>query len=63
MFSIQILRPVLKPFIIWRNPEMAAIVNKDNRWTPRQLYREAKGDQAQRKVLLMALREPQCRHA
>jgi len=47
----------MKPFIVWRNPDAAAITGKVNRWTARQLYLEAKGDQAQHKVLELAVRE------
>ena len=56
MFNIFILRSSAKPFMIWRNPNTAAIANNDNRWTPRQLYLDAKGERAQRKVLQMAVR-------
>lgn len=56
MFNTFILHSLVRPFIIWRNPKMTAIANKDNRWTPRQLYLDAKGERAQRKVLEMAVR-------
>ena len=48
----------MKPFIIWRNPD-AAPTGKVNRWKARQLYLEAKGDQAQHRVLQLAIREVQ----
>jgi hypothetical protein len=57
MFNIFIPRSLVRPFVIWRNPNMAAIVNKENRWTPRQLYLDAKGERAQHKVLQMAVRK------
>jgi hypothetical protein len=55
MFNKFIL-PLVKPFIIWRNPNMA-VTNKDNRWTPRQLYQDAKGERAQHKILQMAVKK------
>jgi hypothetical protein len=61
MFKIFILRSLVKPFVIWRNPNIAATANKDDRWTPRQLYLDAKGERAQHKVLQMAVRELQWR--
>jgi hypothetical protein len=57
MFNMLILRSLIKPFIVWRNPNIAATANKDNRWTPRQLYLDAKGERAQHKVLQMAVRK------
>jgi hypothetical protein len=51
----------MKPFIIWRNPNTAAITGKVTRWTARELYLEAKGDQAQHKVLEMVVRKWQLR--
>ena len=57
MFNISILRSLVKPFIIWRNPNLADVASADNRWTPRQLYLDAKGEQAQHKVLEMAVKE------
>jgi hypothetical protein len=44
-----------QPFVIWRNSNIAAIARKDDRWTSRQLYLEAKGERARRKVLQMAV--------
>jgi hypothetical protein len=57
MFNRFILRSLVRPFIIWRNPNLAAVASTDSRWTPRQLYLEAKGERAQHKVLEMAVRE------
>jgi hypothetical protein len=57
--SIFILRPLMKPFIVWRNPKPAAITGKVKGWTARQLYLEGKGDQTQHKVLELAVREVQ----
>jgi hypothetical protein len=59
MFNMFILRPLVKPFIIWRNPNMTAIVEKDKHWTLRQLYLDAKGERAQHKVLQLAVRHAQ----
>jgi hypothetical protein len=59
MFNKFILRSLVRPFIIWRNPNLAAIASKDNRWTPRQLHLDAKGEREQHKVLQMALRKLQ----
>jgi hypothetical protein len=57
MFNMFILRSLVRPFVIWRNPNMAVIATKDSRWTPRQLYLDAKGERAQHKVLQMAVRK------
>jgi hypothetical protein len=57
MFRILILRSLVKPFVIWSNPNLVAIASRDNRWTPRQLYLDVKGDRAQHKVLQMAVRK------
>jgi len=57
MFNTLILRPLVKPFIIWRNPHMTAVVEKHNDWTLRQQYLDAKGERAQHKVLQMAVRQ------
>jgi hypothetical protein len=59
MLNMFILLPLVKPFIVWRNPNMTAIVGKENHWTLRQLYLDAKGERAQRKVLQMAVRQGQ----
>jgi hypothetical protein len=57
MFNTLILRPLAKPFLIWRNPHMTANAEKQSDWTLRQLYLDAKGERAQHKVLQMALRQ------
>jgi hypothetical protein len=57
MFNTLILRPLVKPFIVWRNPQMTDIVEKHSDWTLRQLYLDAKGERAQHKVLQMAVRQ------
>jgi hypothetical protein len=59
MFKIFALLQLVKPFIVWRNPNMTAIVAKHNHWTLRQLYLDEKGERAQRKVLQMAVRQSQ----
>ena len=57
MLSRFILPPLVKPFIIWRNPNTAALAGRNTRWTARELYLEAKRDRAQHKVLEMAVRK------
>jgi hypothetical protein len=57
MFGTYFLRPLVTAYVVWRNPHMTTIARQTNRWTPRQLYLEAKGERAQRKVLRMAVRD------
>lgn len=59
MFKIFVLLQLAKPFIVWRNPNMTAVVKNRNRWTLRQLYLDEKGERAQHKVLRKAVRQSQ----
>ena len=56
MLNSLILRPVVAAYIAWRNPDMTRIAEQDMRWTPRQLYLDAKAERAQHKVLQIALK-------
>ena len=56
MLNTSVLRPIVTAYIAWRNPDMTRIAEQDKRWTPRQLYLDAKAERAQRKVLQMAVR-------